>query len=285
MNQNAIFLNINHTNKYLIHKNGFILNLSTGYIHSTNLKNNYLSITTKKFKLDKLIFCTFNNLEYTKHLYLQHIDGNDLNNDLYNLKLLEKTKYMQEVKYKPKIYNPLNYIILYKKYNLSFNLLDVYTNHKYIKEYTKSKKNLFIYTLLNDKILVDNDFIWEITIITIDKMNSENYINIPNTDYKISLDNTHILDKNNNILKYKLDKYDMQCIEIKDKNLLNIKIYYEYIEKIKNNELFKEFTNLLKDDLSLEYIKKIYDNELIKEYDLLKDYQIDLDLNSILMNY
>ena len=79
MNQNAIFLNINHTNKYLIHKNGFILNLSTGYIHSTNLKNNYLSITTKKFKLDKLIFCTFNNLEYTKHLYLQHIDGNDSN--------------------------------------------------------------------------------------------------------------------------------------------------------------------------------------------------------------
>ena len=185
MNQNAMFLKINHTNKYLIHKNGFILNLSTGHIHSTNLKNNYLSITTKKFKLDKLIFCTFNNLEYTTHLCLQHIDGNYLNNDLNNLKLVERTKYMQEVKYKPKIYNPLNYIIIYEKYDLSFNLLDIYTNYKFIKEYTNHAKIIFIHSILNNNIYIDNNYIWKIKIITIDKMNSKNYKNIPNTYYKI----------------------------------------------------------------------------------------------------
>ena len=63
---------------------------------------------------------------------------------------------MQEVKYKPKIYNPLNYIILYKKYNLSFNLLDVYTNHKFITEYNINEKELFLIKLLDNIISSSN---------------------------------------------------------------------------------------------------------------------------------
>ena len=160
---------------------------------------------------------------------------------------------------------------------MEYNLITVYTNHKFINEYTYLEKNKFIINLLNCETLIDKNNIWKIEIITINPNKTFNYNCIENTSYKISLDNTHILDKNNNILKYKLDKYDRQFIEITDKNFKDINIYYNYIEQI-NNSLFQGFTNYLKDidcksELSLEYQKEIYDDNL------LLDSKIDLDLN------
>jgi hypothetical protein len=242
---NIIHYNIDNK-QFIIHKKGFLLNLSTGHIFSTRLKNNYLSIITKKFKLDKLIYCTFKGIPYTNKFYLKHLDENLLNNDFYNLEIIEKKKYMQTIQYKDKIYNPLNYIILYKKYTMDYTLLNVYTNHKFIKEYSYLEKDNFIINLLNSESLIENNYIWEVEIITINKNNSYNYKYIENTGYKISLDNTHILDYNNNIIKYKIDNLNkQQYIDILDNDKKNITIRYEYVNYI---DYFPEYNNILKDE-------------------------------------
>lgn len=244
---NIVYFNIGNKNKkYIIHKKGFILNLLTGHIYSTKLKDNYLSIVTKKYKLDKLIFCTFNGISYTNKLYLNHLDGNLLNNDFNNLEIVDKKKYMQSINYKYQIYNSLNYIILYKKYTLDYTLLNVYTNHKFINEYDIKEKELFLIKLLSNNFIVENNIIWEIEIITIDINDSFKYKKIENTNYRIALDNSHILDNNNNIIKYnKINNLNKQYIEILDNNQKNIKIIYEYIEYI---DYFPEYNNILKDE-------------------------------------
>jgi hypothetical protein len=242
---NIIHFNIGNK-QVIIHKKGFLLNLSTGHIYSTRLKNNYLSIITKKFKLDKLIYCCFNGIPYTNKLYLKHLDGNLLNNDFYNLEIIEKTKYMQTINYKYQIYNSLNYIILYKKYTMDYTLLNVYTNHKFITEYNINEKELFLIKLLDNNFIVENNFIWEIEIITIDTNNLKNYKCIENCNYKIALDNSHILDSNNNIIKYnKINNLNKQYIDILDNNQKNIRIIYEYIDYI---DYFPEYNNILKDE-------------------------------------
>ena len=185
----------NNNNKYIIHKKGFILNLSTGNIHSTKLKNNYLNIGIKKVKLDKFIFCIFHNIKYTNKIYLKHIDQNYLNNNLNNLEIIKNNKYTDDIEYKNKTYIPLKYIILYKKYDMEYNLITVYTNHKFINEYSYLEKNKFIINLLNCETLIDKNNIWKIEIITINPNKTFNYNCIENTSYKISLDNTHILAK------------------------------------------------------------------------------------------
>lgn len=241
---NIIYYNVGNK-QFIIHKKGFLLNLSTGHIYSTGLKNNYLSISTKKFKLDKLIYCCFNGIPYTNKLYLKHLDGNLLNNDFYNLEIIEKTKYMQTINYKYQIYNSLNYIILYKKYTMDYTLLNVYTNHKFIKDYNIDEKDLFLIKLLDNNFIVDNNFIWEIEIITIDTDNLKNYKYIENSNYKISIDNSHILDNNNNIIKYKIDNLNKQYIDILDNDKKIIRIIYEYIDYI---DYFPEYNNILKDE-------------------------------------
>ena len=241
---NIIYYNVGNK-QFIIHKKGFLLNLSTGHIYSTRLKNNYLSISTKKFKLDKLIYCCFNGIPYTNKLYLKHLDGNLLNNDFYNLEIIEKKKYMQTINYKYQIYNSLNYIILYKKYTMDYTLLNVYTNHKFIKDYNIDEKDLFLIKLLDNNFIVENNFIWEIEIITIDTDNLKNYKYIENSNYKISIDNSHILDNNNNIIKYKIDNLNKQYIDILDNDKKIIKIEYKYINYI---DYFPEYNNILKDE-------------------------------------
>lgn len=242
---NIVYINIGNK-QFIIHKKGFLLNFSTGHIYSTKLKNNYLSIITKKFKLDKLIYCTFNGIPYTNKLYLNHLDGNLLNNDFNNLEIVDKKKYMQSINYKYQIYNSLNYIILYKKYTLDYTLLNVYTNHKFINEYDIKEKELFLIKLLSNNFVVENNIIWEIEIITIDINDSFKYKKIENTNYRIALDNSHILDSNNNIIKYnKINNLNKQYIDILDNNQKNIKIIYEYIDYI---DYFPEYNNILKDE-------------------------------------
>ena len=242
---NIIYYNVGNK-QFIIHKKGFLLNLSTGHIYSTRLKNNYLSISTKKFKLDKLIYCCFNGIPYTNKLYLKHLDGNLLNNDFYNLEIIEKKKYMQTINYKYQIYNSLNYIILYKKYTMDYTLLNVYTNHKFIKDYNIDEKDLFLIKLLDNNFIVENNFIWEIEIITIDTDNLKNYKYIENSNYKIALDNSHILDYNNNIIKYnKINHLNKQYIDILDNDKKIIKIEYKYINYI---DYFPEYNNILKDE-------------------------------------
>ena len=254
----------NKNNKYIIHKNGFILNLSTGHIHSTKLKNNYLNVGIKKIKLDNLIFCIFNNITYSNKIYLKHIDQNYLNNNLNNLEIMENKK---NVEYKNKTYIPLKYIILYKKYNMNYNLITVYTNHKFINEYSYLEKNKFIINLLNYGTLIDKNNIWKIEIITINPNESFNYNYIENTSYRISLDNTHILDCLNNIIKYKVDSNNKQYIDILDNTQKIIKIYYEYKYSIDyNKDYFKDFNNIIKkEDLFHNYNYEI-DKMLFEKY-------------------
>lgn len=251
MNNNIAYLNINNKNKYIIHKKGFLLNLSTGYIYTSKLKDNYLSLLKKKYKLDKLIFSTFNQIKYSYKLYFNHIDGNYLNNDLNNLELVNRKKYIEIINSDRIKYNNLNYIILYKKYSLNGELLNIYTNHKYIIEYNNIEKDNFIFKLLNNEILIDKNFIWESAIITIDKTNILNYMNIENTQYKIAFDHSHILDNNNNILRYKLNNKNEQYIKI----INNYNIEKNIILSIKNlaidNTYYQNFYNFILSDNNL----------------------------------
>ena len=62
-----------------------------------------------------------------------------------------------------------------------------------------------------------------------------------------SLDNTHILDSLNNIIKYKVDINNKQYIDILDNTQKIIKIYYEYKDNIDyDKDYFKEFNNIIK---------------------------------------
>lgn len=276
MNNNVAYLDLIHKNKYIIHKKGFILNLSTGYIYTSKLKDNYLSIVTKKYKLDKLIFSTFNGIKYSHKLYFHHLDNNLLNNNLENLELITRKKYIELNQNKTINYNVLDFIILYKKYTLDYKLLDIYTNHRFIKEYNYIEKEDFIFNLLNNEILINKNYIWEASIITIDKTKLFDYINIENTQYKIALDHSHILDQNNNIIKYKINNKNEQYIKINDNfgNEKNIKLSKDNINLLNFNNItlldnnldtYFDIDEFLKDYLSIDNNFNLNSNQLLIE--------------------
>lgn len=254
-NDNNILYNTKYNIYYYIHESGFVMNLNTGHITSSSNKQNYINIKQQKFKLDTLIYCKYNKIEYNKKIRLIHLDNNILNNDINNLKIGNK--------YNINKYIPIKYQILYKKYDKNLNILNVYTNFKFIHNLHNIYQRIeFLKNLLDNNVLHTDTEIWEIEIIKIDINNTENYKFIPETLYKISKDNTHIIDINNKIYYYKVDKDDKQYIEIKDIHNFDKKIYYQY-QNIDIEDYFIKFDNLI----DIEEVNKYLYYEFDKEFE------------------
>jgi hypothetical protein len=258
-----IFHVLNSNIYYYIHENGFIINLDTGYIISSKNQKNYINIKNYKYKLDKLIYCNFHKLQYRQKMNLIHLDGNMHNNNINNLKLMKNTiLYNRECKKIKAVYNKIEHIILYKKYDKNFNLLQVYTNFKFVKEISMKYRKQFLITLLNENITTYENNIWEINIIKLDVTNTVNYIPIENSLYKISKDNTHIIDNYNRIYHYKVDHYNRQYFNYFDNNDIKKTIYYKHIDELYN--YYTEFANDMDNiDLDLDF-NTIFDHKDIK---------------------
>jgi hypothetical protein len=252
-NDNNILYNTKYNQYYYIHESGFVMNLKTGHITSSSNKQNYINIKQQKFRMDTLVYCKNNKIDYNNKIKLIHLDNNILNNDINNLKV--------GIKYNIKEYIPIKYQIIYKKYDTNFNLLHVYTNYKFIENCYQSIE--FLKNLLDNNVLYTDTEIWEIEIIKINVNNTENYKFIPETLYKISKDNTHIIDINNKIYYYKVDKYDKQYILIKDINNIEKKIYYQYKKQDIDN-YFNKFDNLI----DIEEVNKYLYYQFYNEFEI-----------------
>ena len=168
-NDHNIIYNEKYNVYYYIHENGFVINLNTGHITTAKNKQNYISIKQKKFKLDTLIYCKYNRIEYNNKIKLIHLDDNILNNEITNLKV--------GYKYNIKKYIPINYHIIYKKYDKNLNLLCVYTNFKFIHDIKNMYDRIaFLKNLLDNNVLYTDTEIWIIEIINIDIHNLEKKI-------------------------------------------------------------------------------------------------------------
>lgn len=235
---------VNNKNFY-IHKMGFVVNLNTGHVSITKTKTNYISLSSHKFKFSKLIYCTHNNLDYKTNLYVYHIDNNVLNNNLNNLiATYDKNQYIGVTMNNKYYSNIIDYILLFKRYDLNYKLINVYINFKLIESYFRTNEiENFLVSLFENNYIYYNNYIWELEIIKVDINNANNYKLIPNTYYKISIDGSHILDLDNNIIKYKVDRYNHQYILITDIYNNYKKIIYQYNSNY--IDYFPEFINLL----------------------------------------
>lgn len=260
MENNILFCN--KTKKlFYVHHYGFIVNLQTGYVITSKNKANYINVIDRKFKMDRIIYCFHNNIDYNNKLIIHHIDNNVLNNNINNLKLIENKEQYLKIKKYPEIYNSINYIILYKKYDNNFNLMNVYTHYRHIPYADKIHGQIeFLKELLIHNIVYKRDCIWEIEIKTINVNKQSNYKFIDNSLFRISNDNTHIIDMNNKIYNYIYYNHQ-QYINITDLDLNIVKIYYQY--KKDENDFYLNFNNFIEKNKVDDNLYNIFYKELI----------------------
>lgn len=257
---NNVYINTLNNVYYYLHNNGFLFNLHTGYILSPKNNKNLISISSKKYKIDNLIYCHYKKIPFNNKLNIIHSDNNLLNNNINNLK---KSKIIGKPVFNNKHkYMPISFIILYKQYNLQLNKIEVFTNLKFIRElFTDSDRMSFALELFEKNRIIKSNSIWEIELITINTNKINNYIRIPNTNYRISKDNTHIINVKQDILLYNLNDKYKQYINIPDLNNKYLTIYYIYNEKFSN--YFNNFNNFISDSVNnIISLDNVFYNEI-----------------------
>jgi len=155
---------------------------------------------------------------------IYHIDDNIYNNSFDNLIYIENNILHQNLFL---CNNVFLYMIIIEKYNYKFELIQRITNLE--KNINLSKE--FILNLLTYDYYVSNNHYWKLHIkkISLNDLNDISlYNNIDNTNYYISKDQSHIINKNR-IVAVNKDKNSKYYSFVYYKNLNKFKkIYLDY---------------------------------------------------------
>lgn len=202
-------------NKYILHKNGFIVNLETFELIYPKNKHNMIKYNNKFYNMKYLMMTHFYNNHEIILENIYNIDDNIYNNNLDNLFYIENNTLRQNLYLCNSI---ILYTITIEKYNYNFELIQRYTNLKHNIFSTDFILKLFTY-----KYNIFDNHYWKLTInkTYLDNVNSELlYKNIDNTQYYIDNKNSHIIDKKN--------KKILSIFQDKDLNYYSILHHPEY---------------------------------------------------------
>lgn len=86
--------NIKDFSHYMVNDKGQIFNTKTNHLLKGSLRNGYIRINIegKWYSLHRLIWETFNNKKLSEKDIIDHIDGNRMNNNLSNLRLVTQSE-------------------------------------------------------------------------------------------------------------------------------------------------------------------------------------------------
>lgn len=219
-------------NDHILHKEGIIININNLEIIQTTCKNKII-FKGFQYNMARLMIKHFYNIDSLSSIEIDdiyHIDGNYYNNSLANLyykNLYKKNLYNNLVKYK--------YIINIEQYDIDYKIKNYSNLINNSELYDNCPKDLII-KLLNSAFVIYKNEYWKMNIKKIKISDLNNcclYTAIPQSEFYISNDRSHVIN-HNRILLIIFDK--------------DYKYYYSnvYLKKEKRFEkIYLDFYNFI----------------------------------------
>lgn len=178
----------------ILHKEGIIINLQTLNIIYPKSNKNIIRFNNENYNMGFLMLKVFYNIDDADPTNCCHIDDNVFNNNINNLIYLNNNR--EKINKYQNLYlnnNECYYYLIIEKYNLNFDLINIIPNIKYYNFDKNFLLNLFTYSYICDKT-----YYWKININKIynsEIYNKNLYNRIENTNYYISSNKSHVIDK------------------------------------------------------------------------------------------